>query len=495
MNNLIRSAFAACAFLSLNVAAFVQNSTVTELQNEISNLKQSSQSRFAHYEHTNAQSRFPNVSRQFICPYGDGQKLYDLINTYNQKLNDINDLATQTQVVEQLRQFEREIMEISAWDLFLSANRNINASTTDLAGVLKHDKNYVPQWGAWLHDHKNNEQLIDKTTLQLTEQAIADNKWICEGDCLSNELDLELFSKESKVLGGGVLVDQAGNPVFYESRANGLLYQNLQEGNQYSVPMFFPLGQCTEFIDIGLQVDGVVGKKQNIEPVLTVKLAWKILTNKDDEDRYFTIDNVSVNMAGKAHKVTLGMVGMHVAIKEQRQVQWRWTTFEHIDNLYEPDQGSTKTPSFYNPKCTDCCENMLPADSTQPAQLTRIEPLQPSTISLNERVQKLLGKYDSKLQYYKLVETQYTSLVAPSITKFYLERTPNDARNAVLEPFVVPSKPSCNNISKYIVPIHYPTTGCMGCHKYAEYKSKSGKLLNADFTFIQPLNLTKETKK
>ncbi|MEQ3531220.1 hypothetical protein [Pseudoalteromonas sp. XMcav11-Q] len=465
---------------------------LTELKNEINKSINSKNSRFLKYGNTNKKSEFPRVPNQFICTFPDGSQIYNIIKKNNEIIENITDKSVQLAMVQELRAFEEKIMNISAWDLFLSVNSNINSKDSAFPGSVSFTSDYIPRWGTWLHDTTSSPKLVDANTFEMNAKSVSDGNWKCQGDCLKNTLDLELFSKEQRVDGGGILIDQAGNPIYYESRANGLLYQDLAEGFQYSVPMSFPLGQCTEYIDIGLEVGGEAGKRQNILPVVSVKLGWKILTKQDDPNKYFSMENITLNQNGKTVQSKLGLVAMHVAIKEQRQYQWRWVTFEHIDNLNEPEQHSSETPTFNNPNCHDCCDNLLPKKSDSPAQLTRLEPLSTNTILLNNKMRSLLKSNNSVFQHYKLVRTQYTSLVTPNLKQFFIERTPSDARNAVLEPFVLPEITNCSNKEKYIVPIHTFKTGCMGCHKYAEYKTKNGKSETADFTFISPLNIQKE---
>lgn len=480
----------AAACITLNSALLFAAEPLQALKDEINKQLDNQHGRLFNYRNTNAQSRFPAVPKQFICSYPEGNEIYHIINKNNEIIEGIEDKTTQLAMVKALRSFEEKIMNIAAWDLFIAANSNINSENNTFPDSVKPADDYIPRWGAWLHDTEDDVSLINTKTLELNQQAVLAGSWQCQGDCLQTTLDLDIYSKEQGVKGGGVLIDQAGNPIYYESRGNGLLYQNLAEGYQYDVPMSFPLGQCTTFIDIGLNIDDKVGTQQDIAPVVSVKLGWKVLTDKDHADQYFTMKNVNLPQSNET--ANLGLVAMHVAIKEQRQAQWRWVTFEHKDNLYEPEQGSSTSPTFYNPECKNCCNNLLPRTQSTPAQLTRIEPLSPDTIALNQKMQTLLKRNQSVLQHYKLVRTQYTSLVTPNISRFFLERTPSDARNAVLEPFVLPKLPTCANSSNYYLPKHTFKTGCMGCHQYATYKNKKGKNLKSDFTFITPLNIEKE---
>lgn len=460
------------------------------LQTDINELMTSANSRFQRYDVFNAKSKFPELPYQFICTYEDGNEIYALINDNNKIIDGLTDSVVKAQMITELRAFEQKLMYIAAWDLFIAANSNIKSAKQTFPQVLENSENYVPRWAAWLGD-KTPESKINTETKEFNSAALENNQWQCQGDCLTTTLDLHVFSKEQQkqegIQQGGHLIDQAGNPVYFESRANGLLYQRLTQAYTGNYPSNYPLGQCTTYVDIGPNLSGEAGLKQNIPPVVTVKLAWKVLTEKDNAAEYFSMQGVSLPNHESTKKVDLGMVAMHIAIKEQRQFNWRWVTFEHRNNLNEPAQGSSDTPSFYNPKCTDCCNNVYPKDNV-PAQITRVTPIPEGIQTLNQKLGSLLNSHNSVFQHYKLVETQYTSLVAPNSD--FLKRTPNDARNAVLEPYLLPDVSSCQSTERYVIPAKTFATGCMGCHEGAKFQTKNSKCVKADFTFISPLNVT-----
>ncbi|RJE76039.1 hypothetical protein BGP78_15105 [Pseudoalteromonas sp. MSK9-3] len=460
------------------------------LKLEINEQIQAKNSRFLNYEITNSEAKFPEVPNQFICTFDNGNNIYEIISENNKIIENITDKQLQREMINELRSFEQKMMHIAAWDLFLAANNNVKARKQSFPSSLTSDSAYIPKWGAWLHDTETSANLIDNETLELNSKSLDTGKWQCEGDCLQTTLNLDIFLPSQGIKGGGELIDQMGNPVFYESRANGLLFKQLGEGYEANLPMFFPLGQCTTNIDIGITFTKDPGKRQNILPVVTTKLAWRVLTDEDDQNQFFKMENVSINLKGHKTTVNLGLVAMHVAIKEQRQRSWRWVTFEHVNNLYEPEQGSSDKPFFNNPACKDCCNNLLPKKSSTPAQITRLHPIPEGIQTLNKQLQSILKNNNSVFQYYKLVETQYTSLVAPNTD--FLKTTPMDARNSVIEPFLLPKIQSCQNKTSYVTPANFFDSGCMGCHKFAKFKTKNGKPANADFTFITPLHIEKE---
>jgi hypothetical protein len=486
--------------------------TVDKLQQTIADFESDPQGRFADYSNLNVHSIGLNaLPRQFICTFPQGQAIADFMLAANESItldfakeNKEENPQHSRETITLLRHFERRLMEVAAWDLFIAANQNYLDKSSPSHLVSQMQAPYVPRWGTWLNPKNAEPALIDPATFRYNTATLASNAWRCEENCLAKTIDLDTFKGNSRMLGGAKLIDQAGNPVFYESRGNTLLNQHYAASSAGNYRLNFPLGQCTSFTDIGINIGNFYSTdKKDVAPAVSMKIAWKVLTEWDDPARYLTQENVAVELSGKVQHVTLGMVGMHLAIKEQRQIKWRWITFEQRDNLDEPQQGSIARPSFFNPNCKHCCTNLYPYDSTDdmdnynkinrkavPAQLVRTTPLPESTIAANHRLQTWLGKQDSTLQFYKLVDTQYTSLVAPDHD--FLERTPRDMRNAVLEPYVLANKPYCQMPDDYAFPTLYHDTGCMGCHQSATYKSENKGTLFADFTFLKQIDLKGE---
>jgi hypothetical protein len=479
---------------------------LTRIIQEIAKFKLDPEGRFQNFGNLNEKTRgFDNIPRQFICTFPQGNDIADFIRAEDKYINQSNKITSDENTsdentsdeLKRVREFERDIMDIAAWDLFISANRTYQPENGSRSANT--DALYPPRWGSWPNPDDSNTDIVDRKTFRIKEVALKDNRWRCEGDCLSTTISIGVFPENSGVKGGGVLIDQAGNPVFYESRGNTLLSQRLVTDSVKNQPFLFPMAQCTTFIDIGL---GQGGEKQDINPVVTVKVAWKILTDTDDPSHYMNQKKVKIMMNNAEQEVTLGVVGMHLAIKEQRQRRWRWVTFEHVDNLFEPEQGAAAQPSFYNPKCKDCCPNLLPVNS-KPAQITRIHKMDDKTIEVNKKVRRWLKKQGSILQHYKLVGTQYASLVGAN-SPYPLLKTPEDLRSAVFEPFVLPAAPRCDQsksiiAEKYIQPDpnKFHTTGCMGCHEGAKFYPNGDKSLTpqkADFVFLPPIDFITQEK-
>lgn len=83
------------------------------------------------------------------------------------------------------------------------------------------------------------------------------------------------------------------------------------------------------------------GKAGGAVGAIAVQAAWKVL-NADEikSKRYSMISDVKVETGGMGlQKVTLGLIGMHIAHKTETAPQWIWSTFEHVDNILSPVGG------------------------------------------------------------------------------------------------------------------------------------------------------------
>lgn len=124
--------------------------------------------------------------------------------------------------------------------------------------------------------------------------------------------------------GGEAIFDQAKNIVFYEVRFD----RNLCNVGKIQANPNFP-GGTTE-----------------------IKIAWKVLTSADDSTRYFVM---KANIDGVAGDETLGLIGFHLAMATDLHPEMVWSSFEHIDNSAECNNGSEndQTWSFTSKACIE----------------------------------------------------------------------------------------------------------------------------------------------
>lgn len=189
---------------------------------------------------------------------------------------------------------------------------------------------------------------------------------------------------------GSVLVDQKRNFVVFNTFANDVVTQYIQANNLQHAEgqntftktdeISFPMGQLP---DTKTRMPGS-------QPSITMKMAWRILDNASDQDqRYFKRPGIihipaTRSVSGKVicQKVTLGLVGMHIALRTLRGngPEWIWATFEHVDNvpvaanardvnsLYEvdlfpngclaPKKAEPRPYTLFDPACPDCATNV-----------------------------------------------------------------------------------------------------------------------------------------
>ncbi|MBL4773742.1 MAG: hypothetical protein JKX98_09150 [Alcanivoracaceae bacterium] len=218
---------------------------------------------------------------------------------------------------------------------------------------------------------------------------------------------------------------------------------------------------------------------------IMIKSAWKIMGADDKPALFhttkaFVYDNPHEYAGVKAacSLQTVGLVGLHMATKTQGDLQWTWSTFEHVDNV--PTKGQTQAQNvhynFYKPNCGDCTAVNTPpprpwdpaTPHTQPSQIERVIPIDAPTIALNTSYQTALKTAvpGSVWANYELVSTQW----------------PTDP-NSVSDPTGVPAPTFLANttLESYIQgSIRQISSSCIQCHNNAAMTN--GKF--SDFTYL-----------
>ena len=163
---------------------------------------------------------------------------------------------------------------------------------------------------------------------------------------------IEANPQQSAVLQpvGGWLIDQRGNPTYYQIASNEVSYNYIVSNALYNAnimktfgPLNFPW-QAAE-----------------------IKASWRILEAADDASRYLTMTaqveefDAEGNPTGNFVSKTLGLVGLHVINKAPGFPQWIWATFEQIDNV----DPNAPFASYYDASATDpnqspCADHAFP---------------------------------------------------------------------------------------------------------------------------------------
>lgn len=305
-----------------------------------------------------------------------------------------------------------------------------------------------------------------------------------------------------------ILVDRDGNPVVYSTyanpvvadfiRANDLNNAAGQDRFTDSKPIGFPQGRLAE---------NATGKAA-AAPSVTLKMAWRILDKDSNVGRYFTRPGMihipaarSRNGKPACQSVTLGLVGMHIAVRtlSGHGNEWIWSTFEHVDNapvaenardvnsIYAeelfpggcamPTKTISKQYSFFDPNCASCRTNVPPAETwtwamTAPharnhdgtkipgSQIVRCWDIFGSTAAVNDIwADKLKGTVWAN---YMLISTQWRATDKSPL--FENGELPRYLTNLTLESF----QQTANNGT------------CLGCHTTARTASSAP----ADFVFM-----------
>lgn len=267
---------------------------------------------------------------------------------------------------------------------------------------------------------------------------------------------------------GGWLIDQAGNPTYYDISANQASYNYIVGNSFYNA--------------------NVVSKASNISfpnGVIEIKSSWRILTPKDNASHYLTqIARVATfNNQGQRTGVTeayLGLVGLHIITKVNGYPQWIWSTFEQIENVPPKakvngqwvDQPVSGTAySYYNPLAPAATLNQSPCNwqtqGTQlvcvpkpgttfqtPNPLNRVTPIADATRWVNANYQANPGLQRSVLKYYQLITTQ-RPLMPNNPSNPLGQPTPALSANVTMESYIQPNS-SCMNCHSMATPVKSP---------------------------------------
>jgi len=288
------------------------------------------------------------------------------------------------------------------------------------------------------------------------------------------------------------LIDQDGSFVRYEMRINRdelefINKNKLWDSNHHTA-------------DVNFQPVGSI-KNKTMGP-MEIKAAWKVLTGKDQRERFHAREvevawpNSEKQGTYLCKQYTMGLVGLHIAHKTQNAPQWLWSTFEHVDNT------KGEHPSFRDPNCDEskCPPNVQPDDPDEgwngDPRLKQSPPTQVAitkdsaatiphqSVQLNEQVRRKLAAIGSVWQYYELVSTQWPSVPyingkpAPVNRRLTLlnqgaGQRPTFLANTTMETYLMePDEEEGEN--------HPRTSSCMVCHSIAAI----GGTKSADFSYL-----------
>jgi hypothetical protein len=231
----------------------------------------------------------------------------------------------------------------------------------------------------------------------------------------------------------GDLRDRNENLVWYEVLVNEIEYDYIVDNGLTDTAKLTPAGPAGFAVD--LPYNAAVRN-----PSIEIKSAWKTLCSGDgcqpvDDPSTYLVSDAFLYQGpekGCVGPVSLGLIGLHVAVRTFWAPQWIWATFEHEANA--PLAGSSETEedsfSFWdptvaapadcfkepflisNPGCANVLLNRFPGGSAlglpapdHPNQISRLVPIDDATEALNQKFQAELS--GTPFQHYLLVDAQW----------------------------------------------------------------------------------------
>ncbi|MGK3991436.1 hypothetical protein WME99_50775 [Sorangium sp. So ce136] len=396
------------------------------------------------------------------------------------------------------RSQERRGIELFAWRLFIALNWPGRAPDD---GPWKAERELsklnspgvYPRWNSWYTPGQIHDEVVSGSSYVPPGRG-GPSGWRCDGDCLLNTLALSKGERMPGVAGQPsttsprLVYDQNGQAVRYEIRLDETWHETLMtalglteddedteelarglRGQPMSIN--FKHGQC-------LGQGPGAGDSYDTPGATEIKLAWKTLSEEEIKSGRFLQRLASPgSSSGGAggHKVTLGLVGFHIAHKSKPYANWIWSTFEHVDNVVPAEAPGG--PSFNDPTCdaSTCRPNaskqvQVNGSTLCRTQITRVEPIPLEVQELNARARAWLQSNSTVLQYYQLVGVQYNQYDGS-------KPEPATLRNSVIETYMVGSGTSHMGASRGPCDIEPEATqsSCIGCHS---------EVRNDDFSFV-----------
>jgi hypothetical protein len=145
---------------------------------------------------------------------------------------------------------------------------------------------------------------------------------------------------EPQQAGGGIVVDQNGQIIWYSTHMNPAYFQFVQTNGgagyaKASATLNFPVGAAVFKASWRVVQDG-----EDTSKSYTEKTSVPILVNNP-------CGSIMVDPAGKTRQVTVALVGLHVVGVTENHPEFLWASFEHEHNA--PDLPPGMAPNSPNP--------------------------------------------------------------------------------------------------------------------------------------------------
>jgi hypothetical protein len=278
--------------------------------------------------------------------------------------------------------------------------------------------------------------------------------------------------------GGGILVDRAGRPVYYEMLINRDEFNYIVAHRLYDAEAQLAFAETS----------GIVlpaGPTREYGPVGTIeiKAAWKVLTAAElaQSPRRFYSAEAALEDGTRA---TVGLVGFHLNQRIVGFTQGVWASFVQIDSAtLAESEGEAHSYSFFDPACTRCEVNVR----TEPPKSTQVQqvfPVAPSVREINAYAHDLVRAADpaSPWQFYDLLGVQW-----PQFALGLPAPVPDPRRHLARGVPLSVGTPSTLTLMNPVLETFQqsPNVSCLGCHANGgtALPAASGPLA-ADYSFL-----------
>lgn len=241
----------------------------------------------------------------------------------------------------------------------------------------------------------------------------------------------EVLSESTEPFQSGPLIDANGNYARFTIHANWQMYAYILQHELYSTEgqdAFHAAGHSVNFpcsCTSDPQSHLPAACDADVLGSIMVKAAWKVLDPAADDAARFYSRNALVyteqteSSPESCEVQEVGLVGLHIAQKNQNDPQWLWSTFEHVRNAPQTGDTPSGAYNFYQTDCDDCAAvNMPPPRPWDPAiqvsqnsgksQVLRVTPITDNAKQMSDSVQQNLLS-GTVWANYELVSTQWPS--------------------------------------------------------------------------------------
>jgi hypothetical protein len=365
---------------------------------------------------------------------------------------------------------EIAVFDDYSWRAFIALNWPAKTGVRGLPDELKKigdasDPGAKVVWGTWKADYELSEREGSLPTEWSSFDGFTPSRELpFEGSgrtmVLGSFFDFRDFNQAGNGRFGSPLVAQNHTYIRFEVRLNEVEFDFIRDQQLYRRSRLSRPGNA---------------KLRFPNNSVAVKAAWKVI--KEDEleaaqGKYYLVDAMVLDPVTNTCKLQkMGLVGLHIVQKTRTRPQWVWSSFEHIDNVPEPEtmpvpgrRFSLNDPS--RPQVLDplkaplpISENNLPSENPRPMQVIRAKKIADSTRKTNQDYQALLR--GTVWANYQLVMTQWPKFPEP------------EEENGAPFPGQFTGPDPMTNIANTTMETYFQrsaSTSCMNCHDAARRK-------------------------